>query len=129
MIFKDQYDNSFWKKSVFSGCILITLFAILWLMFSDYATTNKWLNQYQLAGDFVRRVLITSCLIIYFVRLQVTVWVFQKRKWTWLETIIITVLMSIVCYALSFRLSINILRRSIRRNLEITPRKQKNLYR
>ena len=32
-------------------------------------------------------------------RLQVTVWVFQKRKWTWLETIIITVLMSFVLYA------------------------------
>ena len=99
MIFKDQYDSSFWNKSVFSGCILITLFAILWLMFSDYATTNKWLNQYRLAGDFVRRVLITSCLIIYFVRLQVTVWVFQKRKWTWLETITITLLMSFVLYA------------------------------
>ncbi len=99
MIFKDQYDSSFWNKSVFSGCILITLFATLWLMFNEYATSNTWLNQYQFAGDFVRRVLITSCLIIYFVRLQVTVWVFQKRKWTWLETITITVLMSIVFYA------------------------------
>ena len=68
-------------------------------MFTDYATSNTWLNQYQLSGDFVRRVLLTSCLIIYFVRLQVTVWVFQKRKWTWLETITITILMSFVLYA------------------------------
>ena len=68
-------------------------------MFADFATSNTWLKQYQLAGDFVRRILIASCLIIYFARLQVTVWVFQKRMWTWLETITITVLMSFVMYA------------------------------
>ena len=99
MIFINQSDSSFWNKSVFSGCILITMLAALWLMFADFATSNTWLKQYQLSGDFVRRVLIASCLIIYFVRLQVTVWVFQKRMWTWLETITITVLMSFVIYA------------------------------
>ena len=99
MIFIDQYDRAVWNKSVFSGCILITIFATLWLMFPDYTTSNTWLKPYQLAGDLVRRILIASCLIIYFVRLQVTVWVFQKRKWTWLETITITVLMSFVLYA------------------------------
>ena len=99
MIFIDQYDDSFLKKSICSCCILITVFATLWLMFADYATSSTWLRQYQLSGDLVRRILIASCLIIYFVRLQVTVWVFQKRKWTWLETITITVLMSFVLYA------------------------------
>ena len=99
MIFIDQYDSSFWNKSVLSGCILITIFATLWLMFADYATSNTWLKQHHLAGDLLRRILIASCLIIYFVRLQVTVWVFQKRKWTWLETITITFLMSFVLYS------------------------------
>jgi steroid 5-alpha reductase family enzyme len=99
MIFIDQYDSSFWNKSVLSSCILITIFATLWLMFADYVTSNTWLKQYQPAGDIVRRILIASFLIIYFVRLQVTVWIFQKRKWTWLETIAITVLMSFVLYA------------------------------
>ena len=68
-------------------------------MFAEYTTAVAWLNQYQMNGDPVRRIIIASCLIIYFVRLQVTVWVFQKRKWTWLETITITVLMSFVLYA------------------------------
>jgi len=99
MIFIDNYDRSFWNKSLFSGCIILTLFVSLWLMFSEYATSNTWLKEYQLTGDILRRILIASCLIIYFVRLQVTVWVFQKRKWTWLETITITVLMSFVFYA------------------------------
>ncbi len=87
MKYKDQYDSSFWNKFVSSGCILLTLFATLWLLYANYG------------GDPVRRTLIVFCLIIYFVRLQVTVWVFQKRKWTWLETITITVLMSFVLYA------------------------------
>jgi steroid 5-alpha reductase family enzyme len=99
MIFIDNYDRSFWNKSLFSGCIILTIFATLWLMFADYATSNTRLKEYQLTGDLLRRILMASCLIIYFVRLQVTVWVFQKRKWTWLETITITVLMSFVLYA------------------------------
>jgi steroid 5-alpha reductase family enzyme len=99
MIFIDKYDSSFWNKSVFSGCVLITVLATLWLMFVDIAHSDTWLKQYQIAGNLLRRVLIASCLTIYFVRLQVTVWVFQKRKWTWLETITITVLMSFVLYA------------------------------
>ena len=98
MIFIDQYDGSFWKKSLFSSCILITIFATLYLMFPGYTTINT-LKPYQLYGDLVRRGVIAACLIIYFVRLQVTVWVFQQRKWTWLETIIITVLMSFVLHA------------------------------
>ena len=98
MIFIDKYDRSFWNKSVFSGCIFITLIVTLWMMFTDDATLDTWLKQYQLAGDLGRRMLIASCLIVYFVRLQVTVWVFQRRKWTWLETIAITVLMSFVIY-------------------------------
>ena len=62
-------------------------------------TSDTWVKQYQLSSDLARRILIAACLIIYFVRLQVTVWVFQKRKWTWLETITITVLMSFVLYS------------------------------
>jgi steroid 5-alpha reductase family enzyme len=98
MIFKDQYDNSFWNKSVFCGGILAVLLAMLWLMLAGDAASGTWLKQYRLSGDLARRILIAACLIIYFARLQVTVWVFQKRKWTWLETIAITVLMSFVLY-------------------------------
>jgi len=99
MIFKDQYDISLCHKSVFCSCVLITVLATLWLMFADTAHSGTWLKQYQIGGNFLRRVLITSCLIIYFLRLQITVWIFQKRKWTWLETITISILMSFALYA------------------------------
>ncbi len=99
MIFIDKYESSFWNKSVFTCCILITTFATVWLMFAGDAILNTWLKQHQIGGDLFRRTIIASFLIVYFMRLQVTVWVFQKRKWTWLETIIITILMSFVLYA------------------------------
>jgi len=99
MIFIDNYDSSFLKKSLFSGCIIITLLATLCLMFAEYVTSNTWLRDYQLYGDPLRRMLIASCLIIYVIRLQITVWIFQKRKWTWSETITITILMTFVIYA------------------------------
>ena len=99
MIFIDNYDSSFFKKSLFSGCIIITLLVTLWLLFAEYVTSNTWLREYQLYGDALRRILLASCLIIYVIRLQVTVWIFQKRKWTWSETITITILVTIVLYA------------------------------
>jgi protein-S-isoprenylcysteine O-methyltransferase Ste14 len=99
MIFIDNYDSSILNKSLFSGCIIITLFVTLWLLFAEYVTSNTWLREYQLYGDPLRRILIASCLIIYVIRLQITVWIFQKRKWTWSETITITILMTVVLYA------------------------------
>jgi len=99
MIFIDSYDSSFLNKSLFSGCIIITLLVTLCLMFAEYVTSNAWLREYRLYGDPLRRILLSSCLIIYVIRLQVTVWIFQKRKWTWSETVAITILMLIVLYA------------------------------
>ena len=99
MIFKDQYDVSFWLKSVFCACILATVFTSTWLMFADLAYSDTWLKQFQISGDLFRRFLIALCLIIYFLRLQITVWVFQKRKWVWTETIIISILVPLALYS------------------------------
>ena len=99
MIFKNQYDISFWPKSVFCACILATVFTSTWLMFADLAYSDTWLKPYQISGDIFRRVLIAFCLIIYFLRLQITVWVFQKRRWVWTETIVISVLVPLALYS------------------------------
>ncbi len=99
MIFKNQTDPSFWQKSVFTiGVFAIVCMAIMF-MFVGYLPSSASLKPYQISGDFLRRILIACCLILYFLRLQVTVWVFQKRKWTWLETIIISVVMPFALYA------------------------------
>jgi steroid 5-alpha reductase family enzyme len=98
MIFKDQYDPSFGRKSVFTICITITVSVSILLMYIEHLPSFPWLRSYQISGDFVRRTMIAACLIIYFVRLQVTVWIFQKRFWTWLETITTSILMTFALY-------------------------------
>ncbi len=102
MIFVDKYDSSFGKKFVFCGCLLITLFVCMWLLFADYITSSMWLKQYQLTGDPLRRILLAACLIIYFGRLQITVWVFQKRSWKWAEAITISILVPLALIALAW---------------------------
>jgi len=99
MIFKDQYDVSFGPKLVFCACIFTTVFTSTWLMFADLAYSDTWLKSYLISGDLFRRVLLALCLIIYFLRLQVTVWVFQKRKWIWTETIIISIVVPLALYS------------------------------
>ena len=97
MIFIDQHDKSFLPKAVFSGCVLGVLIVSLWLLFAGDMTAGTWLRQFQLSGDFGRRVLFAVCLIIYVLRLQVTVWIFEKRKFTWTEMITITILGVLMC--------------------------------
>jgi steroid 5-alpha reductase family enzyme len=98
MIFKDQYDPSFGRKSVFTICIAFSVSVSILLMYIEHLPSFPWLRPYQISGDFVRRTIIAACLIIYFLRLQVTVWIFQKRFWTWFETITISILMTFVLY-------------------------------
>lgn len=99
MIFIDEYDLSFWPKAVFCGSLFIALLISLWMLFAVNITSSSWLHQYQLSGNLVRRLLVAACLIIYFIRLQFTVWVFLKRKFSWSEALVITGLMSFVMLA------------------------------
>ena len=102
MIFKDQYNVSFGPKLAFSSCMLATVAISIWLMFAGLTYSDTGLKPYQISGDFTRRVLIALCLIIYFIRLQITVWVFLKRKWAWLEAIIISIVMPLVLYSFAY---------------------------
>jgi steroid 5-alpha reductase family enzyme len=98
MIFIDQHDPSFGRKSVFTACITVSVSMSIWLMYMAHLPSFSWLQPYQISGDSVRRTMIAACLIIYFVRLQVTVWIFQKRFWTWSETITISILITFVLF-------------------------------
>jgi protein-S-isoprenylcysteine O-methyltransferase Ste14 len=99
MIFKDRYDPSFLQKSVFTICVLAVVSMAILLMFIENLPALACLKPYQISGDLLRRILIAACLIIYFLRLQITVWVFQKRRWTWLETVTISIVMPFALYA------------------------------
>ena len=104
MLFKDQYSTSFPQKAVFSALVIAAVMVSLTILLNDILWTimpiginlSKTLLP---AGNTMRKIVIAFCLVLYFVRLMFTVWVFQKRKWTWLETAIISILMPVVIYA------------------------------
>ena len=98
MFFKDRYDPSFWQKSVFTLCVLAAVTTSTVLMFIADLPDLIGLKRYQISGDLLRRIMITFCLIIYFLRLQITVWVFQKRTWTGSETGIISIVIPFALY-------------------------------
>ena len=98
MIFKDRYNPSFWQKSVFTICVFAAVSIAIVLMFMADLAPLAGLKAYQFSGDILRRILIAFCLVIYFLRLQITVWVYQRRTWAWLETIIISILIPFALY-------------------------------
>lgn len=94
MIFKDEYDNSRLTRWFFITIIYFVIFLSGLLMFAEEWVANGWLESYQINGDYTRRVILMLCLTIYFLRLLFTVFVFLKRKMVWVETVIISILMS-----------------------------------
>ena len=99
MIFEDKHYISILPKCFFMVSILTAILAAGWLMFADTNTLFGWLKPYAIRGDFSRHLILMSCSIIYFLRLLITVSVFLKRRMTWFETIVITILMSFVLFS------------------------------
>lgn len=83
---------------MFTICVLAAVTISIVLMYIANLPDLAGLKRYQISGDLLRRILITFCLIIYFLRLQITVWVFQKRTWAWSETIIISIVIPLALY-------------------------------
>ncbi len=79
--------------------ILATILVAGWLMFAGMNGLFSWLKPHAIRGDFLRRFILMSCLIFYFLRLLITVFVFLKRRMVWVETIVITILMSFVLFS------------------------------
>ncbi len=64
-----------------------------YLMFTDVNELYDLLKPYAINGDFLRRILLMFFLVFYILRLSITVFIFLKRKMSWLETILIAGLM------------------------------------
>ena len=96
MIFKDQYDKSIPQKSVFSTSVLVTTLVSFYTVFADFGLLNFGTI---ISRDNLRLGLMVICILIYLIRLMITTWVYQKRKWTWQETIIISIVMSLAMSA------------------------------
>ncbi len=98
MIFKDEQNKSNVSRWFFIIVIYFVIFFSGVLMFADEWVADSWMEPYKINGDFTRRIILMVCLIIYFFRLLITVFVLLKRKIVWVETIIILILMSFALF-------------------------------
>ncbi len=99
MFFLDQHDLSLAPKCLFLGMVSAALIAVFWMMFPLSPSVSDWFQSFLLTGDLIRRVVVFACLAVYFFRVTVTILLFLKRKFIWLESLIVTTLMTIVILA------------------------------
>ena len=99
MFFKDEQDFSLLPKIIFIVVISCASILAVYLMFADETHLVSWLRPYAINGNPIRQIILTSFLIIYILRLFVTVFVFLKRKWSWNEMLIVTFLMSFALFS------------------------------
>ena len=93
MIFSNKHERSYLPKAFVALAICGSIFISGYLMFCEVSEMSPLFKPYNSNGNFVRNVLIISCMIIYFLRLSVTLLFFFQRKMYWIEAIIIANIM------------------------------------
>jgi protein-S-isoprenylcysteine O-methyltransferase Ste14 len=93
MIFRNEHKRSYLPKTFVALAICGSIFISGYLMFGEEAEMNSLFKPYHSNGDYVRNVLIISCMILYFLRLSATLLFFFQRKMYWIEAIIIANIM------------------------------------
>ena len=93
MIFRDKHEKSLLPKLFITLAILTSILISTCLMFTESPYMIEWLKPYKIKGNFLRHIFISSCFIIYFLRLLGTIFVFFQRKMYWIEAIFVASLM------------------------------------
>jgi len=93
MIFRNEHATSYLPKAFIALAICGSIFFSGYLMFFEESEINPLFKLYNINGNLIRNVLILACMIIYFLRLLITLFFFFQRKMYWFEAIIIANLM------------------------------------
>ncbi len=99
MIFTDEHKRSLLPKLFFMAALLFVILACSLLMFADVKNISSLLEPYEIRGDIIHRIILLTCLIVYFARLALTAFVFLKRTLGWGETLVISLLMSFALFS------------------------------
>jgi len=91
LIFNTEYDKSHGKKSIIICILALALFVSIWLLFFNTEVLK-------MDGNLYRKIILIMCSVIYLVRTVITLFVFLKRRISWLETLPISILMSFVLF-------------------------------
>ncbi|MCP4624662.1 MAG: DUF1295 domain-containing protein [bacterium] len=93
MIFRNEHRGSYLPKAFIALAIFGSICISGYLMFFEESEMISIFKPYKINGNFARNVLIISCMIIYFLRLLITLLFFFQRKMYWIEAIIIANIM------------------------------------
>ncbi|UCE06179.1 MAG: DUF1295 domain-containing protein [bacterium] len=95
MFFINEYNKSLTKKFLIMITFIVVIVVYTWLMFVDG-------NDSQIKGDFIRRMILVSCSIIYLLRVGIMAFIFLRRKLVWPEVVTIAIVMPIIIFALLY---------------------------
>ena len=93
MIFRNIHEKSYLPKMFIAVAILGSIYVSGYLMFTGDDKIWPLLEPYKINGNYVRNILVLSCMIIYFFRLLFALFVFFQRKMYWIEAIVIANIM------------------------------------
>ena len=93
MIFRNTHEKSYLPKAFIAFAICCSIFISAYLMFLEEPEMITLFKPYKNNVNFVRNILVISCIVIYLLRLLFTLFVFFQRKLYWLEALIIVNIM------------------------------------
>ncbi|MGB5847825.1 MAG: DUF1295 domain-containing protein, partial [Ignavibacteriaceae bacterium] len=91
LMFKNEYDKSPRQKFIIICILSLAIFISTWLLFFNTELLK-------MDGILSRKIILVMCSVIYLVRTIITLFVFLKRRITWLEALPISMLMSFVLF-------------------------------
>ena len=95
IMFNNEYDKSHGQKSIIICLLALAIFVSTWLLF--FKTEVSTMN-----GNLYRKIILIMCSVIYLVRTIITLFIFLKRRISWLEALPISILMSFVIFGLIY---------------------------
>ena len=93
MIFRDEHTKSILPKFCIALAILASIYISGSLMFLEESELWPFLKPYKIHGNPARSLIILSGMIVYLLRLLVTLFVFFQRKLYWGEALVIANIM------------------------------------
>ena len=91
LMFNNEYDKSHGQKSIIICILALAIFVSTWLLFFNTEVLK-------MDGNLYRKIILIMCSVIYLVRTIITLFVFLKRRISWLEALPISILMSFVLF-------------------------------
>lgn len=90
-MFNNTHDKSHTQKSIIICILALATSISTWLLFFDTEVLT-------MDGNLYRKIILLMCLVIYLVRTVITLFVFLKRRISWLEALPISILMSFILF-------------------------------